>query len=241
MKYHHFDNQQNDLSLACPITGRLLYDQGRFLEYENKDYGIPLILLPPDLLARALGNLEQWEAWQKQRRLSIDPAPEGASDLFRAISIRPSRYGEGWIQPPPERETITLAKIAADPVAFAQAHQKLSVETELLDHDEKMELVKAAETILTEAPEASELPGIARVHLPGNVIDVFAHRGYDQPIYHIASDDALYFNYLREVSDNSLDQAMAYFETLPDSYLVYGVTSVDEDRGEGVTNLHLFE
>ncbi len=240
MKYRHFTNQQNDLTLACPITGRLLYDQGRFLEHENKDYGIPLILLPPELLARALKNPAQWEAWQKQRRLTIDPAPAGDPDLFRAVSIRPSRYGEGWIDPRPERETIPLSEITADPIAFAEAHQKLDLETSLLKHDEKMELLKAAEITLTEATQPNDLPGISGVHLTDNVIDVFAQRGYDDPIYHIANDDDLYFNYLRAVPDNSFDQAMAYFETLPDSYLVYGVTCVDEDGGESV-NLHLIE
>lgn len=239
MKYQHFNNQQNDLTLACPISGRLLYDQGRFLDEENKDYRVPLLLLPPDLLARALKKREQWEAWEKERRLTIAPAPAGGPELFGAVTIRPSRYGEGW--PLPDWETLTYAEIIADPVAFVETHQKLDVETSLFKRDEKMEFLNAARTTLKEAPQGEKLPSISGVHLTDNVIDVFARHGYDNPIYHIANDDALYFNYLRAVPDNSFDQAMAYFETLPDSYLVYGVTCADESGGEGETNLHLFE
>ena len=239
MKYQQFNNQKNDLSLACPISGRLLYDQGRFLVEENHHYGISLILLPLDLLARALEMPAQWEAWQKQRRLSITPAPAGDSRLFHSISIRPSRYGEDWPDAPPESETIPLAEILAAPRAFAEAHQELSIDTELLQHPEKMEFLNAARATLREAPQPNDLPSISGVHLTDNVIDVFAQRGYDDPIYHIAEDDALYFNYLRAVSDNSLEQAMAYFETLPDSYQLYGVSSLG-DGGEEL-DLHLFE
>lgn len=163
---------------------------------ENHHYGISLILLSLDLLALALEKPAQWEAWQEQCRLSITPALAGDSRLSQSISIRPSRYSEDWPDAPPESEAITLSEIIADPRAFAEVHQKLS-------------------------------------------IDVFAQRGYDDPVYHIAEDDSLYFNYLRAVPDNSLEQAMAYFETLPDSYQLYGVSSLGESGEE--LDLHLFE
>ncbi len=241
MKIHHFDNRGQGLNIQCPITGRPFYRNGKYLKRENIHYGIPPILLPPDLLRQALQNQCLWRAWERQKRIIL--RHQGGLDThpFEETLVSRRILNPQSTQKPPSGKSMTISEILESPEALTEDFPNLFIDTEYFSEIEKTTLLDAAERTRSTHQHPDQLPDLQGVQLSGVILDVFATRGYDAPLYYTALDDSVYFSYLRHVSDNSLDQALAYFRKLSDQFVVFQILEMNHEEAKDQTNFHLFE
>ena len=188
---------------------------------------------------RALKNQQQRKAWGLEYHLGRQSISKRGSDFTASIAVIDEN--EPWTAPSAPAKMRQRPRITEDADLVAAANPALAINTKFFHPQENRRFLKAARATLAKAPGPTHLPAIKSLRLSGSVLDVFAHRGFDRPVRGQRDDGSIHRQYLEKVSGNSLAQALAYLKTLPDSYLVYGVTTIDEKGRAGGTNLHLLE